>query len=293
MAPLLSPPTRNRLLAALILAACAVSVVFPSTWQDRLRGMAQATAAPPLGLAAAGHNALRRAFDRLGALWGAADEVLRLREENRALREALARRADDEYRAETAQRDLDAFDTYRTGSLARPVAVVAANVVGADTSPWRHSLIIDRGSDDGLRIGAPAVWGTSIVGTIVALRRSAATVRLITDARSGLVVRLARTGDIGLLRGTSERDGHLQLKWIHLHPVEKGDMVITADRDPLVPPSLVVGQVVSASPTRQPLFYDVKVRPLINFDRFVELLLLIYKAEDVEELLKQEETGGK
>jgi rod shape-determining protein MreC len=290
----LSTATRHRLLATLLLAGSAFCVSFPSAWQESLRGRVHSAAEPPLAVFAAGHNALASVLDRLGGLWRASAEVERLREENRALREALARQADDQRHVLAAEADLAAFERFRSAATARSIRVVAANVLAADASPWRHSLIIDRGSDHGLRVGTPAVWGNSIVGTVVALRPAAATVRLLTDSRFGLTVRVLRAGDpaqgeVGVLRGTSGHEGRLQLKWIHLHPVEEGDMVVTSGLDPMVPPGLVAGEVASTSATRQPLFYDVTVKPLQDLGRLTELLLILYDAEDAEELLKREE----
>ncbi len=290
----LSTATRHRLVATLVLAGCAVGVSFPSPWQASVRGSLRSAAKPPLAVFAAGHNALAGLLDRLSRVGSTGAEVERLREENRALREALARQADDERHLQAAEADLVGFARFRSAATARSIRVVQANVLAADASPWRHSLIVDRGSDHGLRLGMPAVWGNSIVGTVVALRPAAATVRLLTDSRFGLTVRVVRQGDpaqgdVGVLRGTSAPDGQLVLKWIHLRPVEPGDLVVTSGLDPMVPPGLVAGEVASASATRQPLFYDVTVRPLRDLDRLTELLLVLYDAEDAEELLKQEE----
>jgi len=287
MALPISPSARNRIIAIAVLAACALCVAFPRPWQHKVRGTAHGAARPALGVLAAAHDGLRRAFDRVAALWGAADEIQRLRDENRALREALARLADEAHHTRVRLRNLTTFEQFHRASLARPLRILPANVIGADASPWRHSLVIDRGSADGLRVGTPAVWGNSIVGTIVALRSSTATVRLITDSGAGLTVRVARTDEVGLLQGTSDREGLLQLEWVYLEPIKEGDMVVTSGREPVVPPGLLAGRVVSASKTRKPLFFEVKVRPAIDFNRLSELLVVICAPGEVEELLEE------
>ena len=286
----LSTATRHRLLATLLLAGCAFCISFPSPWQESVRGSVHSSAKPPLAVLAAGHNALAGVLDRLGNLWGSAAEVERLREENRALREALARQADDARHLQAAEADAAAFGRFRPAATARAIRVVPANVLSADASPWHHSVVVDRGFDHGLRIGTPAVWGNSVVGTVVALRAGAATVRLLTDSRFGLTaVRVARTGDIGPLVGPRDASGLLHLEWIHLNPIEKGDAIVTSDVDPLVPQGLVVGEVATVAKGSHPLFYDIRVKPLLDPDRLTELLLVLYDAADAEDLLKQEE----
>jgi rod shape-determining protein MreC len=281
--------TRHRLLALILLAFCALSVAFPRPWHHGIRHVAQAAACPALAVLSNVRDGARRLLDRAQALWTAADEVERLRHENRALREALARRSDQAHRAELRLRAFSQLHDFAREDLRQAVRLVPARVIGVDTSTWRHSVIINRGSDDGLALDAPAVWGTSIAGTITALRPSAATVRLLNDSRCGLTARLARTGDVGLLTGSAEPDAHLTLKWIHLHPVERGDLVVTSGIDPRIPPGLVAGRVLDASQTRQPLFYDITVRPLIDLDRVTELVVVLPAPGDAEDLLEAEQ----
>ena len=286
----MSPSLRNRVLALALLAGCAFCVVSPNPWHDAVRGTVHTAAAPPLRLLAGTQTSLGRLFGRLSGMWRATEEVERLREENQALREALARLAVEAHDSAVRLRDFRGFDAFRHTLPNHPLQIVPATVLGADTSPWRHSLIVDRGSAHGLRLGTPAVWGSSIVGIVVAVRAQAATVRLLTDSRAGIKVRVARTGDVGVLRGDSDREGLLQLKWLHLRPAALGDLVVTAGLDPAIPPGLVAGRVVQAPETKDHLFYDVRVRPLLDLDRLSELLLILYKAPDAEELLQEEQS---
>lgn len=270
-----------------LLAACGLCVLSPRPWHDTVRGTAHWAAAPPLRVLAGAQASAGRLLSRLSELWGATEEVTRLREENQGLREALARLAAEAHDSAVRLRNFTAFEEFRQAAPTLPLRVVHATVLAADTSPWRQSVVVDRGSNDGLRLGTPAAWGASIVGTVVALRPNAATVRLLTDSRAGLKVSVARTGDVGVLRGASGRDGLLTLKWLHLNPAAVGDLVVTSRLDPAVPPGLVAGRVVHAPPAKDHLFYDVKVRPLIDLDRLSEVLMVIYSAPDAEALLEE------
>jgi len=280
----LDPETRNRLLAAAVLAACALSVGRSGTWQGALRAKALAPALPPLAVLGRARDALRRAADRLASLWHASEEVERLRQEQRALRETIARLQSQLQRSEVRLRDFTAFENYRDRLPERTIRVVPADVVAADPSPWRHEVIVNRGNNDGVREGTPAVWGNSIVGRVVAVQPTAARVRLLNDPLSGLKVRIARTGDVGLLRGTGSRNGLLAVEWLHLNRPRKGDFVVTAGIEPAVPPGLVAAEVVRASTRKPHLFFQAEARPLIELDRLSELLLVVYIPADVEKL---------
>ncbi len=288
MASQVRPSTRKRLLALALLAGCAISVATPRAWHDALRGGAHSAAVPPLRLLSGTTASLQALLSRLASLWRASEEVERLREENRALREAMAYLAAEAHDAAVRLRNLRGFEEFRQSLPAHPLQIVPATVVAADASPWRHSVIVDKGSADGLRPGTPAVWGSSIVGRVAAVQPRAATIRLLTDSLAGLKVRVARTGDVGVLRGTSDRDGLLQLKWLYLHPVATGDLVVTSGLDPTVPAGLVAGRVVQAPAAKDHLFYDVKVRPLIDLNRLSEVLLVLYRLPDAERLLEEQ-----
>jgi len=280
----MDPSTRNRVLAVLVLAACALSLGRQGAWQGRLRGAALGPALPALALLAKAHDALRSATDRLAALWQASTELERLRIERHTLRTTIARLQSELRRSEVRLRDFADFDRYRHKFPARTLRVLPADVVAADPSPWRHELIVNQGSEQGVRVGTPAVWGGSIVGRVVGVRPTAARIRLLNDPLAGLKVRIARTGDVGLLRGTGARDGLLRVEWLHLNRPAKGDFLVTSGIDPDIPPGLVAGEIVRASKTRRHLFYEVAARPLLELDRLSELLLLVYPRGDVEAL---------
>ena len=59
---------------------------------------------------------------------------------------------------------------------------VAAAVIGRDPSPFVKYVIINRGSDDGLRRGMPVVTQQGLVGRVAAVTAGAARVQLIENA---------------------------------------------------------------------------------------------------------------
>ena len=78
---------------------------------------------------------------------------------------------------------------------------VTAAVIGRDPSPFLHYVIINRGSDQGLRRGMPVVTQDGLVGRIAAVDSAAARVQLITDAASSINIRLQKSGAEAMLVG--------------------------------------------------------------------------------------------
>jgi rod shape-determining protein MreC len=66
----------------------------------------------------------------------------------------------------------------------------AAAVIGRDPSPFLQYIIIDHGSDDGIRHGMPVVTQQGLVGRVEAVTARASRVQLISDASSTVNVTL-------------------------------------------------------------------------------------------------------
>ncbi len=104
---------------------------------------------------------------------------------------------------------------------------LAAAVIGRDPSPFVKYVIINRGSDGGLRSGMPVVTSQGLAGRIAAVTAGAARVELITDPSSSVNVRLEPSGAQAVLLGSLT--GELTLDLIpQTASVNVGDLVLTS-----------------------------------------------------------------
>ena len=78
----------------------------------------------------------------------------------------------------------------------------AAAVIARDPNPFLRYIIIDRGSDDGLRHGMPVVTQQGLVGRVDAVFANASRVRLITDASSTVNIHFQSSSVEALLDGS-------------------------------------------------------------------------------------------
>jgi len=79
---------------------------------------------------------------------------------------------------------------------------MAAAVIGRDPNPFLKYVIINRGSDDGLRKGMPVVTSQGLVGRVAAVTAGAARIQLITDPASSVNVRLEPSRAQAILQGS-------------------------------------------------------------------------------------------
>src|SRR6185503_6043488 len=82
---------------------------------------------------------------------------------------------------------------------------VTAEVVGKDVRDWFHSILINKGRQDGIEPSAAVVAGSiqrpTLVGRIGEVEEHTSKVLLATDLVSAVSVRLVGRPDIGLLEG--------------------------------------------------------------------------------------------
>ena len=117
---------------------------------------------------------------------------------------------------------------------------LAAQVIGQDTNPFLQYVIINRGSDDGLRRGMPVVTQQGLVGRIAAVTARAARVQLISDTDSRVNVRLEPTRAQATLIG--QITGEISLDMIpQSAEITVGDLVLTSGLGGNYPANTLIG----------------------------------------------------
>ena len=150
---------------------------------------------------------------------------------------------------------------------------LAATVIGRDPSPFLEYVIINRGSDDGLRRGMPVVTQQGLIGRVAAVTADAARVQLITDPASSINVKLEPSGAQAVIRG--EVSGEISLAMIpQSAPVEIGDLILTSGLGGNYPANILIGQVTGVRRRETDLFQSASVQPVVDFNQ-LEIVLII------------------
>jgi rod shape-determining protein MreC len=119
---------------------------------------------------------------------------------------ASLQRRNDQLQAELAQAqaaDADATQLAGLLHLAAGRYRVVTGVVIAAGGDYADTVTVDVGSGDGVTPNETVLNGDGLVGTVVSVTRTTATVQLLTDAASTVGVRLAGSGQIGALSGSA------------------------------------------------------------------------------------------
>jgi rod shape-determining protein MreC len=156
----------------------------------------------------------------------------------------------------------------------------AAAVIARDPSPFLQYVIINRGSDDGLRRGMPVVTQQGLVGRIAAVTAGAARVQMITDPASLVNVRVEPSKAQAVLTG--QLSGDIVLDMIPQGAnVNPGDLVLTSGLGGGYPANILIGQISSIRSQDQDLFQRGSVQTVVDFSK-LEIVLVITNFRPIE-----------
>ena len=152
--------------------------------------------------------------------------------------------------------------------------VLAAQVIGRDPSGWFESVIIDKGSNAGLTVNMPVVDARGVVGRLVSVSPGYAKVLLIIDQNSAVDTLVQRSREKGIVKGLSTEFCKLDYL-VKTSDVLVGDRVVTSGMGRVFPKGLPVGEVVEVSNIPWELFKEIKVRPMVDFAKLEEVLVVL------------------
>jgi len=150
----------------------------------------------------------------------------------------------------------------------------AAEVVARDPSGWFKTVVIDKGSDDGVRRNLPVVVSEGIVGQVIDVAPGYSKVLLIIDQNSAVDALCQRTRARGVVTGGTHNRCDFRYV-LRKEDVQLGDLVISSGLDGVYPKGLRIGRVSGLVKLNAGVFQTVEVDPLVNFDKLEEVLVVL------------------
>ncbi len=162
---------------------------------------------------------------------------------------------------------------------------LGAAVIGRDPSPFLNYIIINRGSDDGLRRGMPVVTQSGLAGRIQQVTAKSARVALITDPATRINVRIEPSRSSAVLTGSITGDVNLE-QIPQDAEVNPGNLILTSGLGGNYPSNIIVGQVTSVRSQENALFQNASVQTVTDFaDLGIVLVITNFDPIDVSPLI--------
>ena len=244
---------------------------------ERLRILIADAFAPILELMVRPVSTVTGMFNAVGGMAGVYSENQRLSEENARLLQwheaALALQQENQ--------SLRQLLNLTTPPAAR---YVTARIIGDNGGAFVRTVLVSSGAGDGVSKNQAAVTGEGLAGRVIEVGERAARVLLLTDINSRIPVALEKSRARAVLAG----DNGPMPQLVHLPPDAApaiGERVVTSGFGGLFPPGIPVGTIARVGPD------EIRVVPLVAWDRMEFLRLVHYEAADLSGLLPEGVAG--
>ena len=125
-----------------------------------------------------------------------------------------------------------------------PYTVVNARVILDKNSPFLNSVIINKGSNAGIKLGMPVLNEGYLAGRIVEVNFVSSRILLLNDLNSRIPVVVSPSGTQAILSGVGKREPSLEYLPDNFMLGEKESIVFTSGKDGVLFPGIAIGKVV-------------------------------------------------
>ena len=227
-----------------------------------------------------------RVADGAKKIWGDYVDLLDVREENRRLKSLL------ESYDEKLAKYREAYTTYLhlEEELDFRKAVdfppLTARVIGKDPAYWFHTIIVDRGENDGVLEGMVALTSRGIVGQVIHVSPNYCKILLANAPSSAIDVIVQKNRVRGILKGAGE-NGYVLHYVLKNADVAEGDQIVTAGIGGVFASGIPVGSVSAVHRRKRGMFLEIEVEPSVDYQllEFLHLNLSLQQSVTPEKIV--------
>jgi len=161
--------------------------------------------------------------------------------------------------------------------------ILPAKVIGRDTSAWFDTVIIGRGTLDGVQLNNPIINDGGLIGRVTAVSPLTAQVTLITKSKSGVggvVGELQGSSAIGVVFGNGSRET-LDMGYVPGSvPLNIGDPVYTTGQDGIFPAGLKIGEVLLFQPGSTTEPHKITLKVTSNLHNLQEVAIVLFRPDE-------------
>ncbi len=201
-----------------------------------------------------------------------------LRDENAELRSKLLAASQSAQRFEAAQAEAGQLRRLIGAAERLPLKSLPAEILYNGRDPYSRKVVIDKGSQHGVRPGAPVVDEAGVLGQVTRAHALAAEVTLLTDKDQAIPVQLVRNGLRAVAFGAGAR-GMLELRFMAANAeIQNGDRLVTSGIDGTYPPGIPVATVARVERDAAYAFARIVCQPAAGVESGRYVLVLANEA---------------
>ena len=200
-------------------------------------------------------------------------EIASLRRENRRLSEDLIKAKVDSATLEECGAENENFKRALEYKSSHPeMKLLLAEIIGLDPTNFYDSLILDKGTNHGVKEGMAVIHLGVLVGKIAQVYENSSLVILVTSKDSIVQVMLETSRTTGVLKGGISG---MTLENIPLDtPINQSENIMTSGLGGKLPKGIYVGNAGGEVSAKSDIFKTIEVKSPINFSKLENLFII-------------------
>ena len=152
---------------------------------------------------------------------------------------------------------------------------VPAYIINKDISNYSKTVVINVGSDDGIKENMTVIADQGLVGHVISVTSDTAKVRTIIDTSSSVSCLLSTTDESIVCKGTLEEDSALRAMYIPDDDgIIQGDSVETSGLGGIYPKGIHVGSIKRVVNTQNAMDRYAIVETAVDFEKLDTVLVI-------------------
>lgn len=176
---------------------------------------------------------------------------------------------------------------------------IAATIISKDPGNWYDTFMIDKGSNDGVRVDNNVIAGRGLAGIVTEVGPTWATVRAIIDDSSNVSAMTVSNSDNCVVEGDLELIDEGKLSFTQLYDRENrvtvGERIVTSNISEKFVEGLFIGYVSEIQQDSNNLTKSGTIVTPVDFQHLREVFVITVNKQDIledSEAASQERTGN-
>ena len=178
-------------------------------------------------------------------------------------------------------------ELYALDELYADYKKVGARVTMNDSGNWFHSFVIDKGSNDGIKVDMNVMAGKGLVGIVTEVGPNWSRVRSIIDDASNVSALVLSSSDTCVVNGdlTLMQDGRIRFEMLANNGTEikEGEQVVTSHISSKYLQGILIGYISEIHVDSNNLTRSGYITPVVDFEHLREVLVITTTKDDILE----------
>lgn len=201
-----------------------------------------------------------------------------LQKENAELRQKVADYQGELADYENTKRTLSTYEEFlEVKEEHQDFEFISASILSKDENDIYGTIILSKGSKDGIELNDPVIYGKNLVGIVTDITLTSCTVTTFSSPKFNAAVYETRSNEIGYVTGFEDGTGTKSCKLPGLDKestIAAGGVICTLGIGGVFPKDLIVGTVSEISKSKTDISFYAKIESNIDLSEIKDVFII-------------------